>query len=245
MLRFAEDSLLEGLPGARLRAMHEAALGLEEMARQLSSARETVISRVLGEAERFEAWSHYPDGGVHNPETHCQFFYHRHDAANAEHGHFHTFVRAGAMPKDLRPLDLEGSAEHPRDGRALAHIAAVSMDVDGRPTHLFTTNRWVTDETLFPAADVIGLLDRLSPGADGPHGLVNRWLGSLLALFRPQVEMLLHKRDAVLRHHIETHPGENVAAHRGLEITSIARIDVGAQIAALRRALEHQLPPAS
>jgi hypothetical protein len=82
------------------------------------------------------------------------------------------------------------------------------------------------------------MLDRFEMDLIQPSWPVNRWLGAMVTLFRPQIEQLLHKRDAVLKAAIAARPGEDVLEDRELEITSICRIDTDRQIEAVRRALE-------
>jgi len=79
------------------------------------------------------------------------------------------------------------------------HIAALSVDADGLPGAWFATNRWVTDEWLYPADSIIA---QLHPGmfAHAPGDpLVNRWLGAALECATPVLADLLDRRDRRLR----------------------------------------------
>jgi hypothetical protein len=64
-------------------------------------------------------------------------------AVQAEHGHFHLFAQLG---KDDRQI--------PR----YTHLLGIAVDARGLPLRLFTTNRWVTDETWLPAPSVLGMV---------------------------------------------------------------------------------------
>jgi Domain of unknown function (DUF6969) len=177
----------------------------------------------------------------------------------AEHGHFHTFLRGRGMPSGASPLVMPELAiadnpaapkfpPGPSAPEAMAgeeadpwcHLVAIAMDDGGRPLRFFTTNRWVTGETWYPAADVAAMLDcfHLAPAA--PAALLNRWIGALIGFYRPHVAALLQQRDAAVmewrrRRRAKVHVFED----RRLEITSALEIDLDSErervAAALRR----------
>lgn len=236
MLNPDPATCLADLPAERLDAMAGAGAELLDIYRVLAKTGDNIVGLLLRDVETFYEWDHYPAGDVYDHETHAQYYYHAHRGANGEHGHFHTFLRAGGMEGDTRPLPLERDEPWPAGGEALAHLVAVSMNPLGVPTHLFATNRWVTGETLYAAPDVIAMLDRFAMDIIWPSWPVNRWLTALTVLFRPQIEMLLHRRDAVLRDRILRHPDRDIPEARDLEIAAIMAIDVDRQIAALTRA---------
>lgn len=190
-------------------------------------------------------WRHYPVGEVYDPNTHAQYFYHAHPAAQrtaGEHGHFHTFLRAEGMPAGAAPLvlpetALAGAPSPPqaaplRHGtrEEVSHLVAIALDERGEPVRLFTTNRWVTGETWYRAADVIGMLDRFTLGDEAGPALVNRWLAALVALYRPQVETVLRLRDQAVMDW-RRRRRSNVFEDTRLEIASSVDIDLGAQLA--------------
>lgn len=110
------------------------------------------------------------------------------------------------------------------------------MDAHGAPTHLFTTDRWVTGETFFAAADAIRMLDRFAIDHADPSWPTNRWLTAMVRLFRPQIAQLLRERDAtILRRSAETE--DDPLEDRSVEITSMAVISVEGQMEALEAAL--------
>ena len=68
----------------------------------------------------------------------------------------------------------------------LARLVAISMSRPGFPVGLFTTNRGVTDETLYPADDVIRMMDRFQVDHTFPWLAVNRWIPATLDIDVPQ-----------------------------------------------------------
>lgn len=239
-LQFDVDTALARLPGGRLNAMAEAGTVIEECYRALAKAGANVVGQCLAHQGTFYELDHYPKGDVYDPEFHAQYYYHAHRREAGEHGHFHTFLRAKGMPAAAKPAPYGGKAKRPMGDDALAHLIAISMDRPGFPIGLFTTNRWVTDETFYDARDVIDMLDRFRVDHTHPCLAVNRWITAMVRLFRPQIEALLQARDAVVAGWAAAHPDRDVYEDRELEITSIIAIDVAEQIAAVRRHLGEQ-----
>jgi len=213
----------------------------------------TVVSAALGGEPRVFHWRHYPAGDVYDPASHAQYFYHAHPrdsraaAHPGEHGHFHAFLRAHGLKAGARPLVMPelAIAGHPaapthaapsapapagEPDEAWVHLVAIAMDRAGRPLRLFTTNRWVTGETWYAAADVAASLDRFAIGADAPTPL-DRWITAMVGLFRPTIVRLLAERDAAVMNFRRRRRGKvHVLEDRRLEIASWAAIDVDAEI---------------
>lgn len=234
------------LPKARLEAMAEAGMQVLECYRVLQKSDANVVGEILkGQGEFFE-WDHYPAGDVYDWDSHAQYYYHAHPPENranlwgAEHGHFHTFLRPKGMPEGARPAALPDYTPPKEPDDALTHFVAVAMNNAGFPVRLFTTNRWVTGEVWYPAETVIDLLDRFDIDMALPSWPVNIWLTNMLRLFRPQIEVLLRRRDAATDHWQATFPRDDCSAYedRDLEVTSIVDIAVDQQILAVRAALE-------
>jgi hypothetical protein len=241
-----------------------AACGREALAcqRLLGASGDSVVAEALRGAGPFYEWHHYPAQDVYDPATHAQFFYHAHPAPDrpGEHGHFHTFLRGRGMPPGVRPLVLPElaiadapaapaavpSAPQPNPGEdedGWCHLVAIAMDAQGRAVRLFTTNRWVTGETWYTAADVAAMLDRFAVGGEAP---LNQWITAVFGLFRPQIAELLAARDAAVMAWRRRRRGKvHVFEDRRLEVTSSAEIDLEAQQlaveAALRRVGEAEL----
>jgi hypothetical protein len=120
----------------------------------------------------------------------------------------------------------------------ICHIIAISMDKRGYPTHLFTTNRWVTGENWYRAEDAIALIDRFVIDHAFPSWPTNRWITAMLALFRPQIVDLLQRRDRRIEQWRQEHPDIDVFEDRELEVTSLTSISVNQQIKQIERALK-------
>jgi hypothetical protein len=202
-------------------------------------------------------WVHYPPGDVYDPLTHAQYFYHAHppaERAPGEVGHFHTFLRPRGMAPGMRPLVLPELAiadapaapalpparqpDQGADNDEPSHLVAVAVDARGEPIRLFTTNRWVTGETWYRAADVTAMLDRFAVDLPLPSRPLNRWLGALFRLFRPEMRALVSARDAAVMSWRRRHRGKvHVFEDRRLEIASALDIDMDDQIRRIGRLL--------
>jgi len=191
-------------------------------------------------------WRHYPDGEVYDPRSHAQYFFHAHPGRGrraTEHGHFHTFLCAEGMPIGMMPLvlpELAVADVAPAPPQAaprkrcvrdeVSHLVAIATDARGEPIQLFTTNRWVTGETWYRSQDVIQMLDRFVIAEAEPSQLLNRWIGAIVRLFRPQITALLVARDEKVmawRRRRRTHVFEDPR----LEVTSSLDISLDAQLA--------------
>lgn len=226
------------LPREQLEAMEAAGAQIQESYRLLKKASANIVAQMLAHQGTFYELDHYPSGDVYDSETHSQFYYHAHRTESGEHGHFHTFVRAKGMPDGVEPIPYDGDAKRPEGKDALSHLVAISMNRPGFPIGLFTTNRWVTDETFYPADDVIAMLDRFEMDHTYPCLASNKWITSMIVLFRPQIEALLHARDRSIEQWRKKAPDADVYEDRELEITSITTIDVPKQIASVKSALQ-------
>ena len=228
--------------------MTAAAVLIREIGRELAGRNVNIVSEVMTGHATISDWRHYPDEDVYDPSSHAQYFYHTHPTrrrAGREHGHFHTFLRAEGMPVGVAPLLLPeiAVAEAPppppqapplRRGirEEVSHLVAIVVDFEGRPVRLFTTNRWVTGETWYPAGDVIRMLDRFAVTEVGPSQTLNQWLGAVVRLFRPQIAEVLRLRDQTVmgwRRRRRTHVLDDPA----LEITSSLDISIDTQFAFL------------
>jgi hypothetical protein len=266
MLMAASDDLLPPdlgtLGHAELLAMVDAAERIAECHRGLAAEGRSILAETLDHGDVFYEWAHYPRGGVLDQASHAQFFYHAHprNARHAtglaeEHGHFHTFLRPGGVPRGVTPLLLPelalppsqdhaggvdpGAHQLPGNMAGTSHLMAISMNAGGLPIRLFTTNRWVTGETWYRAEDVMRMLDRfvLDQAASAPH--LNRWLTALFRLFRPQMLQALQQRDAtVMAWRRRRRSKSHVFEDRRLDVTSSIAIDLDLQWRAVQTALQ-------
>lgn len=227
---------------ATLRTLREAGEEVLECRRVLAKAGLNVVGEVLRGEAAFVEMEHYPHDDVFDRETHAQYYYHAH-RGEVEHGHFHTFLRAGGMPQGVAPLLFARASEAwPAGDDAISHLVAISMDGWGEPIGLFACNRWVTGETWYPAEDVIRMLGYFEIDHAWPSWPTNRWLGAMLRLYRPWIEALLWHRDAVLGERLRAQPARDVFEDRALEITGYLPISVTGLMADLEALTDGRHP---
>ncbi len=228
---------LSNLPREQLERMAEAGLQIIECYRVMKKGSLNIVGEMLKGQGEFYELDHYPNDDVFDSDTHSQYYYHAHRADAGEHGHFHTFLRQPGMPDGTLPVPYDGDEPWPTGKDALSHLIAISMDAYGYPLGLFATNRWVTAEAWYKAEDVIAMLDHFQIDHAFPSWPVNLWLSSMLVLFRPQIEVLLHERDQVVAQWVATHPDVDVFEDRKLDLTGYIAISVEEQIKAVAAAL--------
>lgn len=232
---------LQKVPKAQLKRMAEAGEDALTCHRVLSKTNDNIVGELLRDQGTFIEWNHYPPGDAYDRETHAQYYYHAHPPEARplkEHGHFHTFLRPKGMPATIAPAPVPHFKAPEGANDALSHLIAISMDPMGFPLRLFTTNRWVTGEVWYSANDVIKMLDLFAIDQARPSWPTNRWVTAMLRLFRPQIEQLIHQRDAAVAEWQASHPGVDVYEDRKLEITSILEISIDDQIKAVSKRLK-------
>lgn len=128
----------------------------------------------------FAPLAHHPRRDVVDRSSGTRFFYHAHpvgDDALPEHGHFHLFRE---------------------DDRGCSHLAALSLDGQGRPLRWFCTNQWVTGEVWRSARFWRAGIEGFEIQTRGRLTPVARWLGAMVRLYRDELQELLRERDAVV-----------------------------------------------
>jgi hypothetical protein len=233
-----------------------------------------MLDLLLGGAEA-EQGRHYPPGDAWDPASQAQWFFHAHDPHGggrlnpmpAECGHFHTFLGAGGMPRGIGPFVLPEMAVVPiarpvreigdpathlsgRDQGRFAHLIGMSIDDDGQPMALFTTNRWVTGEVWYRAQDLTRVLDRfaflptpvlveatpMQRSAARALDIVSQWLSAVMQVLRPQIVSLLTTRDMTVMDWRRRRSRQNhVFDDRRLDVTSTMLLDFRAELQAARR----------
>lgn len=229
------SAALAQLPQSELKVMRDAGETVLNCQRVLRKTSSNVVGEVLRHQGTFYQWNHYPKGDAIDWETHSQYYYHAHpkDERPGEHGHFHTFLRYQGMPGGVEPQQVD-PPQKANANRIGAHIVAVSCDKKGYASKLFTTNRWVTDETWYPAEQMVRMIDRFEIDHTFPSWATNIWLTGVIRLFRPQIRHLLEQRDLAVAAWQARFPDRDVFEDRELEITSELDVDVEAQMAALK-----------
>lgn len=222
-------------PAKALESMATAGEQVLECHRVLRKSGSNLVAEVLQGQGTFYEYDHYPKGDVYDPETHSQYYYHSH--REGEHGHFHTFLREKGMHEDCRPAEQsEAPFMKERDDK-ISHLIAISMNREGFPISLFTTNRWITADNWYKSDDVIKMLDRFEMDLSSPSWPVNIWLTAMLRLFRPQILELVRERDTTVANWQKEHPDLDAFEDRECGITSVRKISVPAQIKRVNEAL--------
>lgn len=182
----------------------------------LAKSGSNVLLETLREPKSIAVWDHFPTGDVFDPETGAQWYYHSHppQQGQAEHGHFHCFVRP------------EGA------GGPIHHLVAVGVDAYGKLLRLFTVNQWVVGDNWLDAEATIALLPRFDLHFARPSYLVNRWLVAVLALYAEEIKALIRERDRVLAAHVVAN-GAPARDDRALEVTSELGVDLRQMAASL------------
>lgn len=224
------------LSDRRLNLMQQGVNDMLEILEEASKENYHVLTAVLNSIDDspFEQWQHYPPGDIQDKETGSIWFYHAHDSEKhlrpwSENGHFHLFRYSEMVAKDAKPLSLPPEPDYENGG--LCHLVAVSFDPNGLPVRIFTTNRWVADEWMYPAETVIELLDGFDVQGK-KYDLTTRWLVSLLKLYRPQIEWALFERDRKISEIKKDNP-DGYQEDRHIEVLSAVEFDLAAQIDAI------------
>lgn len=208
---------------------------IRECYRVLERGGLNVVGEILRGQGEFVEYEHYPRDEVGDADSRGQYYYHAHRDDTTEHGHFHTFIRTGLLDEPPAPYAAMRVDEAWPEGReAIAHLVAIAMDDWGYPVALFTTNRWVTGETWYPAPVVADLASRFCIDHANPSWPVNRWITAMLRLFRPHIDALLTHRDAAIEAWQQALPGRDVFEDRQLEVIGYLPVDVEAWLAELR-----------
>jgi hypothetical protein len=234
---------IDALERTQLEAMLAAGDEILECYRVLGKGGLNIVGELLKGQGTFYEYDHFPKGDIYDEEFNSQYYYHAHRADQGEHGHFHTFLRGGAIPDHVQPVPYDGDEPWPVGDEALSHIICISMDPKGFPIGLFATNRWVTAEAWYRAADVIDMVDRFRIDHANPSWPANRWITAMMCLFKPQIAALLTHRDAVVEAWSQGHPDVDVFEDRELEVSGWLPVSVDEQLAAVRFALTESKPP--
>lgn len=146
-----------------------------------------LATAALAGARDFVRWQHYPKSDATDAVNHTRFFYHAHDQDDSsvhEHGHFHVFAKTPNVT-----------------AQAYAHVVGISLNALGEPTRLFTTNQWVTGESMLSAYQLEQRLHGFAVQVDGRLAPLAKWLTAMLMFYQETVVNLLHQRDVKLAQH--------------------------------------------
>ena len=233
---------LSTLPRTTLKRLAEAGAQVRESMSALEKAELNLVGECLRGQGDFYEFSHYPQDDVYDTDSKSQYYFHTHRGLNGEYGHFHTFLRAAGMPPMIAPVKNTGSEIWQSGDNALSHLICISMNQDGVPIGLFTTNRWVTNEAWYKAEDVIKMLDIFQVNHAFPNLAVNQWITAMFRLYKNEIVELLLERDRVVSEWLVKHPDQDVFEDRNLEVTSFKTINVDQKIDDIQHALLSRLP---
>ena len=177
---------------------------------ELERARTSIMALARGSCSQ-EPWRLYPgEYGIFDRKTHSQFYYHSHEGARHEAGHFHT-VR-------LFP------------DRSV-HLVAISMAEDGWPQALFTVNGWAIGDAWEPPETLKQYIRRFHVGPGrGPAPLV-RFINLMFEAFALEMEQLQDDKERTLRAYCAAHPGKDPLQDWSLETLGRVEIDLKARLA--------------
>ena len=140
----------------------------------------TLSEAALCGSREFVEWQHYPNNDLVDVDSGYEFYYHSHsvdEMPEGEHGHFHVFKRTGTE---------------------FHHLIGIALNQTGLPVRLFTTNQWVTGETLVKAEAVLVELQEFAMVIKGRMSPIARWISALTKLFYIDMEALVLERDRMI-----------------------------------------------
>jgi len=140
----------------------------------------TIPQVLMGQDRIFREWQHYPSHDLVDVATGYEVYYHAHkvdEMSDMEHGHFHLFKRS------------------PTQADQFMHLIAIALDPKGLPVRLFTTNQWVTGETMGSAESLRDALRNFRVETGNSLDTLASWIQSLITLYRDEIEQLIEERD--------------------------------------------------
>lgn len=197
-----------------------------------------VMKEFLKGEEKFRNIDHYPEADVFDRETFSQYYYHGH--RKGEHGHFHLFLRRNGIPEGITPCFSHNPLDQIDDTNCFSHLIAISMDNEGHPIKLFTTNRWVTGETWYQSDDVCRMIEHFHIKSTSSLQITHQWLDAMLQLFYPQIIELIRKREEVVMKNRKDKPLIEAIEARDLDVLSEIEISVEIQMDVLEEVIQER-----
>ena len=211
----------------------EAAAIVIETITQMAQEQKPLMLRVVPQ-DGATFWTHYPKSDARDKFCKSRWYYHVHAPGNRdtdEHGHFHLFLHRTQLPEGLEPKVWPPQGE---DARAhVTHLIALSIDTNGIPHSWFTTNRFVTNEFLYPADVMIEHLPDFSVDHTQEDELVNRFVTAMVALYREEIAQLLRERDQRQAELVAEYGVDAYAKESGVEVLGQIAIDLDAKLGSL------------
>lgn len=211
-----------------------AALVVIETITQMAAEQKPLMLRVVPE-KGATFWTHYPKGDARDRFSKSRWYYHVHAAGKRdvdEHGHFHLFLHRSQLPVGLEPKVWPPLGEKAK--AHVTHLVGLSIDTNGIPRSWFTVNRYVTNEFLYPADVMIDHIADFNVDHTKQDDLVNRFVTSMVALYRDEIAYLLRKRDALQAELVDELGDEGYEKQSGVEVLSQIPIDLDEKIGSLK-----------
>lgn len=211
-----------------------AALTVIETITAMAAEQKPLMLRVIPE-DGATFWTHYPKADARSASCKSRWYYHVHapgDRDEDEHGHFHLFLHRTQLAEGLEPKVWPPQGE---DAKAhVTHLIGLSINTLGIPRAWFATNRFVTNEFLYPADVMIEHLLDFNVDDTKEDDLVNRFVTAMVALYREEIAELLEQRDA-RQAELVAELGEETAYEKasGVDVLAQIPIDLDAKISSL------------
>lgn len=229
---------LETCSTEKLQDMLHAGKEIQSWNAMLEKTGTHIVDKVLKGFGVFSQREHYPVDDAFDTGTYSQYYYHAHRPE--EHGHFHLFLRQGGMEDGMLPIHYEQRNTDPDAMNTFAHLIAISMDDQGYPLSLFTTNRWVTGEDWYSSADLKKMIKRFEVNHAYPSYVVNRWLKAMLILFEPQIHALIEARDHKVAEYRLGIPLKAILEDHELNVITEEKISIATQIKVIEEILSER-----
>jgi hypothetical protein len=213
------DGTVTALESAE-RSSARATIELRRLLETLAASGASLVDRVCGHRAP-EPWLIYPgEYGIYDRAARSQFYFHRHENADRELGHFHT-VR---LFRDR-----------------VAHLVAISIGADGWPAALFTVNLWAVGDADDSVANLKNYVrrfrlderradaDMARAGGDASRPMlatVIRFVNLVFEAYRPEIEMLQEEKARTIAAYRRSHDGADPFDDRSLEVLSTTTIDL-------------------
>lgn len=166
----------------------------------------TTPMELVGAGRRAQPWTLYPNEyGVFDRATGSQFYFHAHEDARHEAGHFHT-VRFSPS--------------------RTVHLVGISMADSGWPQALFTVNLWAIGDVYVPLDALKQYVRKFCVDERRGDPRLIRFVNLVFTVFRVEIEALQEEKARAIAVHRLTHPDVDPFEDRSLEVLSRIAIDL-------------------
>lgn len=223
------ENMLRNTPREHLIQMRRAGLEAKSWLKSCDLRGKSIVSELARHSSSSKRSVHAPKDDVFDTKTNSQYYFHAH--RSSEPGHFHLFLWTDHVSGLSKPA-------YTGDKGGFVHLIAISTDMRGYPTRLFTTNQWVTGEDWRASHEVNRLVKNFEISHGEPSWPANRTLSAFVHLFAPQIQQLLELRDLRIAEELEKRPLEAILKDRSIDILSEVAVDIDAQLITIESALE-------